>query len=102
MGAARVQLLGEREDVPVPEPRGGAVGDAVGFQPGGDLQRVHGALAQLPVPVQQHLDGVPAGPPPSRPRRRPAARRFSPALGPFGLALGNSSLAGGDSGLAGV
>ncbi len=61
--AAGVQLLGEGEDVPVAEAGGGAVGDAVGLQPCGDLQGVHGPLAQLAVPVQQCLDGIPRGPP---------------------------------------
>lgn len=47
------QFLGEREDVAVPVAGGGAVGDAVGFEPGGDLQRVDGPFAQLAVPVHQ-------------------------------------------------
>ncbi|WP_414820504.1 hypothetical protein, partial [Streptomyces tricolor] len=77
---ARVQFLGEREHVPVAEPRGGPVGETVCLQPRRDLQRIHGPFAQLPVPVQQGLHRVtgptagPEGPLPLGPDVRPRLR----------------------------
>ncbi len=79
-GHARVQLLGEREDVAVAEAGGGPVGDAERFESGGDLQRVHGPFAQVPVTVQQGLHGIGAtapgdgSPAPVGPGARPAPR----------------------------
>ncbi|SCG06536.1 hypothetical protein GA0115255_121606, partial [Streptomyces sp. Ncost-T6T-2b] len=61
MGSGRhagVQLLGEGEDVPVAVAGGGAVGESVGLQTGGDLQRIHGPFAQVAVVVQQGLHRV--------------------------------------------
>lgn len=49
----------------MPVAGGGAVGDPVGFEPGGDLQGIDGAFAELAVPVHECLHGV-DGPTPGR------------------------------------
>src|SRR5690606_26648054 len=96
-GHAGEEFLGEGEDVAVPEAGGGPVGDAVGLQAGGDLQRVHGAFAELAVAVQEGLHGVggaarPGGGPRGHPL--PAARAGTTcATGPAGTA-GATCIAG--------
>ncbi len=55
---ARTAPRPAREDVAVAAAGDGPVGDPVGFQPGGDLQRVDGALAQGAVLVQQDAHRV--------------------------------------------
>lgn len=47
------EFLGEREHVAVPVAGRGAVGDAVGLQSGGDLQRVDGPFAEVAVAVHE-------------------------------------------------
>ncbi|MFB6824411.1 hypothetical protein ACFCXA_22860 [Streptomyces virginiae] len=82
----------------------------MGLQSGGDLQRVHGALAQLPVPVEQGLDRIPTTPPPNRPHGRldgpqhtfgPVGSHPGLAEVTFNLARDHSSPAEDNSGLAG-
>lgn len=60
-GHPGVHLFRQREDVPVPEVGGGTVRHPVGFQCGGDLQRVDGAGAEFAVAVHERLDRVSAG-----------------------------------------